>query len=293
MRVILIYKGGRMKILVTGSTGLLGSDVLRVLKTSDYDVLGVSRTDMDLTSKDQVEEVILGFRPHIIIHTAAYTNVEAAENNVKICMDTNVYGTMHIAYYAKLINATLIYISTDYVFDGLKDTPYCEDDSPNPLNIYGVSKLKGERVVKQLLDNYFIIRTSWLFGVNGDNFVKKMVATAKEKSEIKVVSDQVGSPTYTYDLAQFILNLIPSNDYGIYHVVNDGYLSWYGLSILIFNLLDKDILVSPIPTNKYNSIVKRPLNSRLSTDKLVKHKFNQLPSIINALNRYFIEESFT
>lgn len=281
-----------MKILVTGVTGQLGSVVLRLLQDMEEEVLGVCRKEMDLTCIDEVKNVILNFRPNIIIHMAAYTDVVGAEKNVKKCMDTNVYGTMHIAYYAKVIDATVIYISSDYVFDGTKDTPYTESDAPNPLNVYGVSKLKGEKVIKQLLDKYFILRTSWLFGVKGNNFVKKMVQGTKVNTEIEVVSDQVGSPTYALDLAKFIVELIPSTDYGTYHVASDNYLSWYGFSLLIFKMLDKNILVNPVTTSEVTQNVLRPLNSRLSMDKLDEHKFKRLPRVQDALKRYLQVESF-
>jgi len=267
-----------IKVLITGVNGQLGYDIAEQLKELNVDVIGTKRTDFDITNKEQTKSFILKERPDIIIHCAAYTAVDKAEAQKVDCYSVNVEGTKNIAEVARELYAKLVYISTDYVFDGTGTEPHNEDENTKPINYYGYTKEQGERLVKEVMDKSFIVRTSWIYGYNGNNFVKTMLRLAETKNEISVVNDQVGSPTYTRDLAKFVIDLIQTEKYGTYHGVNEGYCSWHEFAKKIFDLTNNNIKVNPVSSSEYPTKAKRPLNSRLSTNKLVDNAFNRLPN---------------
>lgn len=278
-----------LKFMVTGVNGQLGYDVVMKLKDMKLDVIAPSRDEFDLTDKKQVKQYILREKPDVIIHCAAYTAVDKAEDEKNLCYSVNVEGTRFIAEAAKLIKANLVYVSTDYVFDGLGQEPHSENEITKPINYYGYTKEQGELIIRELLDNYFIVRTSWVYGSNGNNFVKTMLKLSETRNEISVVSDQVGAPTYSKDLAEFIVNLVKTNKYGIYHGVNEGYCSWYEFAITIFQKTDREIKVNPILTQEYLTKAKRPLNSKLSKENTERAGLMRLPKWNDALQR-FLEE---
>lgn len=278
-----------IKVLVTGANGQLGYDVVKRLNELGIEAIGVDRNDFDISDKDQTQEYILKSKPDVIVHCAAYTAVDKAEDEREKCYAINVGGTKNIAEACKKIDAKMIYISTDYVFDGQGIEPHPESRQTNPVNYYGYSKEQGEQTVRDVLDKYFIIRTSWVYGKNGGNFVKTMLKLAQMKDEISVVNDQVGAPTYTKDLAVLICNMIQTTKYGTYHGVNEGYCSWYEFALAIFKRAGVNIKVNPIPTSEYPARAKRPLNSRLSKENLDRNGFDRLPFWEDALSRYLKE----
>ncbi|MDO4962889.1 MAG: dTDP-4-dehydrorhamnose reductase [bacterium] len=274
------------RYLVTGCKGQLGYDVVRELnKRGIYDVLALDIDDMDITNSRIVNKIFEEYSPEYVIHCAAYTNVDKAEENYDLCKRINVDGTKNITEASRRINAKLLYISTDYVFDGAKDGLYEVTDIPNPLNVYGKTKLMGEQEVSEY-GKSFIVRTSWVFGINGKNFIKTMLNLANTKEEVNVISDQVGSPTYTKDLAKLIIDLIQTEKYGIYHANNEGYCSWDIFAQYVFDSNKKNIKVNKILTKDYNSKATRPLNSRLSKKSLIENGFGLLPDWMNAVDRY-------
>ena len=284
-----------MKILVTGVNGQLGFDCVKELTNRGYkDVKGIDIKDLDITNKEDVFNYIKSYKPGVIMHNAAYTAVDKAELNYDDCYKVNSLGTKYIAEAAKEIDAKMVYISTDYVFDGNKDGIYEINDQTNPLSVYGKTKLLGEGFVKSSLSKYFIVRISWVFGINGNNFIKTMLRLANEgKKELNVVNDQIGSPTYTADLAVLLCDMIETEKYGTYHATNESYCSWYDFAKKIFELANKDIVVNPVTTEEYLKLVKqqakRPMNSKMSKLSLVKAGFNRLPNWENALERYLKE----
>ncbi|WP_042317513.1 dTDP-4-dehydrorhamnose reductase [Desulfofarcimen acetoxidans] len=278
-----------MKVLVTGVEGQLGYDVVKRLNLLGIENIGVDRTDFDITDKEQTEAYIFDCKPDVVIHCAAYTAVDKAEEEQGLCYAINVDGTRYISEACKKIDAKMLYISTDYVFDGEGTEAQKEDKPTAPANYYGYSKEQGELLVKELLEKYFIIRTSWVYGKNGNNFVKTMLKLGQTKDEISVVNDQVGVPTYTPDLAVSICDMLQTTKYGTYHVVNEGYCSWYEFVVEIFKQAGINIKVNSIPTSEYPTRAKRPLNSRLSKEKLDKNGFNRLPEWKDALKRYLDE----
>jgi dTDP-4-dehydrorhamnose reductase len=213
-------------ILITGANGQLGFDVIKELKRRDIKHIGTTRNDFDITEFESVRSYILKEKPECVIHCAAYTAVDKAENEKEICYNVNILGTENIAKACKEVDAKMIYISTDYVFDGTGNTPHEIDEKVNPLSFYGKTKYEGELKVKKILNKYFIVRISWVFGNNGNNFVKTILKLGKEKSSLDVVSDQVGSPTYTKDLAVLLCDMAESDKYGVYHATNEGFCSW-------------------------------------------------------------------
>jgi dTDP-4-dehydrorhamnose reductase len=250
------------RILVTGSSGQLGSAILKVFKNNNIDVVGADRNFMDITNRDQVFDVINKIQPEVIIHCAAYTAVDKAEEDKENCYKTNVDGTRNLSILCKEMKILLIYFSTDYVFDGKKNEPYEVKDIPNPINYYGLTKYLGEEIIKTYLNNFYIFRISWVFGPNGKNFVNTIIRLAKENPSINVVNDQVGSPTYTIDVANFLLSnskLLP----GIYHLSNEGFISWFDFASEIIRLLNIKCTIKPILTSDYKSLAKRGMNSRL------------------------------
>lgn len=275
-----------MRVLVTGVAGQLGYDVMRELNKRGIEVIGVDRSDFDITDIGATEKFILSVNPDAVIHCAAYTAVDAAEDNVELCRKVNVNGTENIVRACAKIKAKTLYLSTDYVFPGSDDIPYDINAEKAPQNVYGQSKLDGELVVQKYLQNYFIVRISWVFGKNGNNFVKTMLRLGKEKEKLSVVSDQIGSPTYTFDLAKLLVDMVQTDKYGIYHATNEGYCSWAEFAQTIMQKANLPCQVIPISTDEYPTKAKRPLNSRLDKSSLDKNGFSRLPSWQDALERY-------
>lgn len=275
-----------MKVLVTGVKGQLGYDVAGELAKRGAEVVGVDVDEMDITDEAAVKRVILGEAPDAVIHCAAYTAVDAAEDNEEMCRRVNADGTRYIANVCKELDIKMLYISTDYVFDGQGTRPWEPDDERNPLSVYGQTKYEGELAVQDALDKYFIVRITWTFGVNGKNFVKTMLRLAETNSSIRVVNDQYGSPTATADLAVLLSDMIETEKYGIYHATNEGICTWYEFTCEIFRQAGIDIEVIPVTTEEYNAKAKRPANSRMSKDKLDANGFKRLPPWQDALTRY-------
>lgn len=261
-----------LKVLITGKNGQLGFDFYQLLKGKE-DVVAAGRDDFDVTDLDSANKFIREYMPDIVIHCAAYTKVDDSEKHIDIAYKVNAIGSGNIASICSDIGAIMVYISTDYVFDGEKSMPYNEFDIPNPINVYGKSKLTGENIVKEILDKHYIVRTSWLYGKNGNNFVKTMLRLSKMKDEIKVVNDQHGTPTYTKDLAEGIYFLIKSGAYGIYHMTNSGMTTWYEFARKIFELSGIKTQVMPISSEEYNSPAKRPKYSVLD-NFILRHRFD-------------------
>ncbi len=278
-----------MKILVTGANGQLGFDVCRELKNRKIEYKGTCRTDFDLSNEEETYNYVIEYGPDIIIHCAAWTAVDKAEDEVEVAKQVNENGTRAIAKACKELDAKMVYISTDYVFPGVGDRFYEPEDETAPLGVYGKTKLGGENAVKELLDRYFIVRISWVFGIHGNNFVKTMLRLAETRNELSVVCDQIGSPTYTADVAPLLCDMAESEKYGVYHATNEGVCSWAEFAEEIFRLRYKNVNVSHILTSEYPTRARRPLNSRLSKEKLVKNGFAKLPHWKNALSRYLEE----
>lgn len=281
-----------MKVLVTGVKGQLGYDVVNELTKRGHEAIGVDIAEMDITDKSSVDTVISRVQPEAVIHCAAWTAVDAAEDNEDKVRAVNATGTQNIADACKKIDAKMMYISTDYVFDGQGTTPWqpdCKDYKP--LNIYGKTKLEGELAVANTIDNYFIVRIAWVFGVNGKNFIKTMLNVGKTHDTVRVVNDQIGTPTYTYDLARLLVDMIETDKYGYYHATNEGgYISWYDFTKEIYKQAGYSTKVIPVTTQEYGlSKAARPFNSRLDKSKLVENGFKPLPTWQDALARYLKE----
>ena len=275
-----------MKILVTGVKGQLGYDVVKVLESRGHQPVGVDREEIDLMNNNMIQNFITNLKPEAIIHCAAYTAVDQAEEEVEICYQINAEAVKVIAECAKTLDIPMIYISTDYVFDGTKASEYVETDIPNPINVYGASKLKGEQYVHQLLEKFYIVRISWVFGINGNNFIKTMQRLGNEQDQLNIIHDQVGSPTYTAHLAPLLVDMIETDQYGIYHATNEGYCSWYEFAAEIFKQSQLDVTLHPITTDQYKTKAKRPLNSKMSKQKLSDYGFHRLPTWQEALKNY-------
>ena len=275
-------------ILVTGSTGQLGSDVVKELLKRGYSTLSPNRSELNLCSEDNIRNYILNSNCEAIVHCAAYTQVDKAEDEKDLCIKINATATKHIVKCAKILDIPMIYISTDYVFDGTKDGEYTENDETNPINIYGESKLAGEKYVQEILDKYYIVRTSWVFNINGKNFIETMLRLSKANNQLSIVNDQIGSPTYTKDLSRLLVDMLETSKYGLYHATNEGYCSWYEFADTIFKLANINIVIKAINSNEYASRAKRPLNSKLSKDKLIEYGFKPLPHWEDALKDYLI-----
>lgn len=278
-----------MKILVTGANGQLGHDILLNLKARGIDGIPADIAEFDITQAAATERFILDNQPEAVIHCAAYTAVDKAEDDMERCQLINVTGTENIARACQKINAKLIYVSTDYVFPGIGDTPYETDAPTGPLSVYGKTKLAGELAVQHALKRYFIVRTSWVFGKNGSNFVKTMLRLGKEREEVNVVCDQVGSPTYTVDLAKLLVDLALSEEYGVYHATNEGFCSWAEFATEIFRKAGLSTRVNYVTTEQYPARAHRPCNSRLSKASLTQAGFEVLPTWEDALSRYLVE----
>lgn len=275
-----------MRILVTGVNGQLGYDVVKEGQKRGHELIGVGRKEMDITKETEVMNTIRFHKPEIVIHCAAYTAVDAAEDNLDQVRNVNVEGTKYIAKACKEIDCKLIYISTEYVFDGSGTKELETLDKKSPLSVYGVTKYEGELEVMKHLEKYFIVRVSWVFGLNGKNFVKTMIQLSKTKDQIDVVSDQIGSPTYTPDISILLLDMSESSKYGIYHASNEGFCSWYEFACEIFRVTNVKIKVNPISSEEYPSKAIRPKNSRLSKRSLDQAGFRRLPDWKDALKRY-------
>lgn len=274
-----------MKVLVTGGGGQLGHDVKRALEVKKHLVFAPTHNEMDITSQNDVNHAIFSFNPDCVIHCAAWTNVDLAEDEEEKCRAVNVLGTYNITNCCKILDIPIVYISTDYVFDGSGTEPWKITDEPNPQNVYGLSKYDGEKIVISH-SKFFVIRISWVFGINGNNFVKKMIELSKTRNELSVVSDQIGSPTYTADLAQLISEMILTNKFGIYHACNQGFCSWFDFTKKIMEYTGSDTVIKPINSDAWPSKVKRPKNSRLDTSSLKENGFNPLPPWDDALKRF-------
>lgn len=251
-----------MKILVTGSKGQLGIDLMASL-TGRYDVCGYSRDEMDITDIDCTVKKVRELNPDIIINCGAYTKVDDCEKNVDLAYKVNGLGPRNLAVAALETNSRLLHISTDFVFDGKKNQPYIEFDNPNPLSVYGKSKLAGENMIREICPRHYILRTSWLYGKSGNNFVKTMLRLAETRDTIKVVDDQIGTPTYTMDLVRAIGMLIATDAYGTYHATNNGQCSWNEFARRIFEISGRNVEVLPISSEEFGSPAKRPKYSVL------------------------------
>ncbi|MEO0132446.1 MAG: dTDP-4-dehydrorhamnose reductase [candidate division WOR-3 bacterium] len=259
-----------MKILVTGAYGMLGRDFCSLLKANGFSIWEWDLPEHDITNINKTIEEILELKPDVVCHLAAYTNVDNAEKEPGRAFMVNVQGTWAIADACLQLDIPLLYISTDYVFDGTKNTPYEENDPPNPINYYGKTKYLGEEVIKSHLKKYFIVRTSWLFGTHGRNFVTTIIELARKNKEITVVNDQIGSPTYTYDLSEALLKVITSKYYGTYHITNSGFCSWYEFALEIKKLTGFTSSIIPITSDKLKRLAIRPLYSVLNNKKYRK-----------------------
>ena len=278
-----------MRILVTGASGQLGYDVERELERRGIEHLGTSSRELDITDREAVERLMAAYRPDAAIHCAAYTKVDLAEDEPERCWAVNADGTRNLAAACREIGAKMLYISTDYVFPGAGERSYETGDPTGPVNTYGRSKLAGELAVQSLLEKYFIVRISWVFGKNGNNFVKTMLRLAETKAELSVVCDQIGSPTYTADLAPLLCDMVQTERYGVYHATNEGTCAWSEFAEAIFELAGRQVVVHPIPTSAYPTRAVRPLNSRMSKECLHSNGFQELPEWKNALARYLKE----
>ena len=277
-----------MRVLVTGVKGQLGYDVMNELAGRGHEGIGVDIQEMDITDAASVEKVITEAAPDAVIHCAAYTAVDAAEDNVDLCRRVNAGGTENIARVCKALNCKMMYISTDYVFNGQGTRPWEPDDKREPLNVYGQTKYEGELAV-ETLEKFFLVRIAWVFGVNGKNFIKTMLNLGKTRDHLTVVADQIGSPTYTYDLARLLVDMIETDKYGRYHATNEGLCSWYEFACEIFQQAGMNVTVSPVTSDQYPAKAKRPMNSRMDKSKLDEMGFKRLPSWQDALGRYLKE----
>ena len=282
-----------MKVLVTGVKGQLGYDVVNELEARGLDAVGVDIDEMDITDEKSVHQVIEQVNPDAVIHCAAYTAVDAAEDNEELCRKVNVQGTQFIADVCKKLDIKMIYISTDYVFSGEGTRPWEPDDERNPKSVYGRTKYEGELAVQNTLKKYFIVRIAWVFGINGNNFVRTMLRLAQTHDTIRVVNDQFGSPTYTFDLAKLLVDMVQTDKYGVYHATNEGTCSWYEFACTIFKEAGLEIKVIPVTSEEYGAKASRPTNSCMSKDRLSENGFDRLPTWRDALNRYIKEISST
>lgn len=278
----------KQRVLVTGAKGQLGVDVVKTLSNLGYEVFGMGHQELDITNEEQVQRTFQEIKPEIVIHAAAHTKVDLAESEPDEAYRINAYGTRNIAVAA--VNAKLVYISTDYVFDGTANTPYNEFHPTNPLGVYGGSKLAGEQFVRDFHSRFFILRTSWVYGLYGANFVKTMVKLAADRNELNVVHDQVGSPTYTVDLADFIAEVITTECYGIYHVSNSGTCSWFEFAKAIFEEAGLNhIQVNPVTTKEFPRPAPRPAYSVLDHMAIRLSGFEDLHHWRVSLKRFIHE----
>ena len=275
-----------MKVLVTGVKGQLGYDVVNELTARGMEAVGVDIDEMDITDAESVNSVLRETNPDAVIHCAAYTAVDAAEDNEAVCRRVNVDGSRNIAKVCRELDIKMLYISTDYVFSGEGEHFWKPDDVCDPQSVYGRTKYEGELAVKEVLEKYFIVRIAWAFGVNGKNFIKTMLNLSKNHKRITVVNDQFGSPTYTFDLAKLLADMIVTDKYGIYHATNEGVCSWYDFACAIFEEAGITMEGAPVSSAEYAAKAKRPANSRMDNGKLTDNGFQMLPVWQDALKRY-------
>ena len=278
-----------MKVFVTGVKGQLGFDVMNELEKQGLEGIGVDIDEMDITDADQVNKVIKEAAPDAVIHCAAYTAVDAAEDNEEICRKVNAQGTENIAKVCEELDIKMMYISTDYVFNGQGERPWEPDDEREPLNVYGQTKYEGELAIEEHVKKFFTVRIAWVFGVNGKNFIKTMLNLGKTHDHLTVVDDQTGSPTYTYDLARLLVDMIQTDKYGRYHATNEGLCTWYEFACEIFKQAGMNVSVAPVSSDEYPAKAKRPSNSRMDKSKLTANGFQPLPTWQDALSRYLKE----
>ena len=279
-----------MRVLVTGAKGQLGTDLMDELAKRGIEGIGVDVEEMDITDRDACMRVISEAKADAVIHCAAYTAVDAAEDHVDLCRRINGEGTRNVALACRETGAKLMYISTDYVFDGTGTRPWEPDDERHPLNVYGQTKYEGELAVEELTEKFFIVRIAWVVGVAGKNFIKTMLRLGEERGAVSVVDDQVGSPTYTYDLARLLVDMIQTDRYGRYHATNEGLCSWYEFAKEIFRQAGMDqVQVTPVTSDQFPAKATRPSNSRMSKEKLQENGFTPLPTWQDALGRFLKE----
>ncbi|MBQ4362165.1 MAG: dTDP-4-dehydrorhamnose reductase [Lachnospiraceae bacterium] len=278
-----------MRVLVTGAKGQLGTDVMDELAGRGLEGIGVDIDEMDITDGEAVMKVIGDAGADAVIHCAAYTAVDAAEDNEELCRAVNAGGTENVAKACASLDIPMMYISTDYVFDGEGIRPWEPDDERHPINVYGQTKYEGELAVERLLSKYFIVRISWVFGLNGKNFVKTMLELAKTRDQLNVVADQVGSPTYTPDLAKLLADMIQTDRYGRYHATNSGLCTWHEFAEEIFLQKGMIMKIEPVTSEEFPAKAKRPHNSRMSKSKLTQSGFELLPPWQDALKRYLVD----
>ncbi|MDR2861023.1 MAG: dTDP-4-dehydrorhamnose reductase [Syntrophobacterales bacterium] len=279
-----------MRVLVTGGAGQLGHDVLKQLHRMQIEAIGADKDEFDLLDTFAAQEFILACKPDTVIHCAAYTQVDQAEDEPDICRNINIAGTEHVAQACLKAGSSLCYLSTDYVFDGtLSGRAYEVSDRPNPLSVYGQSKYEGEKITAGLIANHYIVRTSWLFGSHGHNFVKTMLKMGEFSPSLRVVADQTGSPTYTADLARFLADLIQTENFGCYHVTNSGFCSWADFAAEIFVQMGWPVAVERIPSVDYPTKATRPKNSRLSPQSIIQAGLPLLPDWKDGLSRFLKE----
>ena len=274
-----------MKILITGSNGMLGQDLIEEL-ADKHTVIAASSRILDITDEMKVMDYVNSTKPDIIINSAAYTDVDGCETNVEKAYSVNGEGPRNLALACRENDIPLIHVSTDYVFKGNTQTPRLEDDELGPLSVYGKSKLEGEKAIEEILDKYFILRTAWLYGYNGGNFPKTMLQLAKDHDKLTVVYDEVGTPTYTPDLAKAIAELVDSDKYGTYHLTNSDSTSWYDFAKLIFEIADVDVEVEPVTASEFARAAKRPNYSVLNNEKWKANGFTPLRSYREAIKDY-------
>lgn len=274
-----------MKVLITGSNGMLGHDLIDVLD-GKHELIKTTSKSLDITDKDKVKDYIVNENPDIVINSAAYTDVDGCETNEEIAYKVNGEGVKNLALACKVVDCPLVHISTDYVFNGENTKPWMEDDEVGPISIYGKSKLQGEEAIESILDKFFIIRTSWLYGINGGNFPKTMLELAKTHDTLTVVTDEIGTPTYTLDLAQAIAELIETEYYGVYHITNSDYCSWFDFAKYIFEVKNIDVNVVPVTAEEFARPASRPHYSVLNNSHWIKNGFKPLRSYKEAIKDY-------
>lgn len=280
-----------MKVFITGARGQLGSDLMTECAKRGIEAIGVDIQEMDITDAESVKRVMNELAPFdAVIHCAAHTAVDRAEDEPELVHKINAVGTQNIADVCSAMDIPMMYISTDYVFDGEGTQPW-EPDNPDrrPLNVYGYAKYEGELAVENTVKNYFIVRISWVFGLHGNNFIKTMLRLGKERGAVSVVNDQIGSPTYTPDLARLLVDMIQTDKFGRYHATNEGIISWYDFAVEIFRQAGMDVRVTPVSSEAFPARAKRPHNSRMSKEKLSENGFERLPRWEDALARYLKE----
>jgi dTDP-4-dehydrorhamnose reductase len=278
-----------MKVLVTGANGQLGHDLMRHLPARGVECRGIDIQDLDLTDRDATRAYLLAYAPDVVMHCAAYTAVDRAEAEPEVCRRINADATRTIAEVCRELDAVMVYISTDYVFDGEGDAPYETGAPRGPKSVYGATKAGGEDAVTENLQKFFLVRVSWVFGVNGKNFVRTMLRLGAEKESLNVVDDQIGSPTYTDDLSRLLSDMIETDRYGVYHATNEGFCSWAEFARAIMEKAGLPCRINPIATSEYPSAAARPLNSRLSKRSLDEAGFQRLPRWEDALDRFLKE----